>query len=354
MGRFASDTALAEDCAAMLPLPLALTGLKRLADRRPMHAQLVVTDDCNLACRYCHEFTAGAPHVPLATLKARIDRLARLGVFAYDLLGGEPLLHPDLPAIVRHIKAARPAWRGGTLATVITNAFLLTPARIDALGAAGLDALQVSIDSVEPTRWSEKSLRTALPKLRLLAERARFVVKIQTVLTETSLEQYEALREALAPFPFGFSFSLLHGPDGRIAVKGERFVELVRRHDLFQGVAFFRDDAEALLRGDFSRPWKCLGGYKYLYVNTRGEVQPCSQVRAGAAPLLSLEAEHLEAADAHKPCEPGCAVGCVRTVSHAVNEPWKTLAAGLRFARWHGRPETAAAPPAPTPAAAPR
>ncbi len=330
----------------MLPLPLALTGLKRLTDRRPMHAQLIITDDCNLACRYCTEFTPGAPHVPLPALKARIDRLAERGVFAYDLLGGEPLLHPDLPAIVRHVKQARPAWRGGTLVTVITNAFLLTPARIDALDDAGLDALQVSIDSVEPTRWSEKSLKTALPKLRLLAERARFVVKIQTVLTETSIEQYEAFREALAPFPFEFSFSLLHGPDGRIAVKGEQFVELLGHHDLFQGVAFFRDDAEALLRGDLSRPWKCLGGYKYLYVNTRGEVQPCSQVRVGARPLSSLTAEDLEAANAHKPCEAGCAIGCVRTVSHAVNDPLTTLAVGLRFARRHSRPGTAAAPAA--------
>ncbi len=319
----------------MLPLPLALTGLKRLVDRRPLHAQLVITDDCNLACRYCTEFTPGAPHVPLETLERWIGRLAELGVFAYDLLGGEPLLHPDLPAVVRHIKQVRPAWRGGALATVITNAFLLTPARIDALNDAGLDALQVSIDSVEPTGWSAKSLETVLPKLRLLAERARFAVKIQTVLSETSLEQYEAFRKALAPFPFEFSFSLLHGPDGRIAVNGEKFVDLLRRHDLFQGVAFFRDDAEALLRGNFSRPWKCLGGYKYLYVNTRGEAQPCSQMRTSTRSLTALMGEDLRAADAHKPCEAGCAIGCVRTVSHAVNEPWKTLAVGLRFAQRH-------------------
>ena len=79
-------------------------GLKRLVDRRAVYAQMVITDDCNLSCGYCTEFIPGAPPVPLATLQARVDKLDELGVMVYDLLGGEPVMHPDLAAVIRYIK----------------------------------------------------------------------------------------------------------------------------------------------------------------------------------------------------------------------------------------------------------
>src|SRR5262245_13289329 len=129
-------------------------------DARPLYAQVVVTDDCNLDCAYCDEYTPGAPPVPLAVLKSRVDALDRLGVLAYDLLGVEPLMHPDLAALVSHIKGKR---GGSNAVTIITNGFLLTGQTIDALNAAGLDFMQVSVDSLVPTPLSKKSLKTVLP-----------------------------------------------------------------------------------------------------------------------------------------------------------------------------------------------
>jgi MoaA/NifB/PqqE/SkfB family radical SAM enzyme len=38
-----------------------LTGAKRVFDSRPMYAQVVVTDDCDLTCEYCDEYTQDAP-----------------------------------------------------------------------------------------------------------------------------------------------------------------------------------------------------------------------------------------------------------------------------------------------------
>src|SRR5215467_11680878 len=73
-------------------LRFILAGAKRVFDSRPLYAQVVVTDDCNLTCAYCDEYTPGAPIIPLAQLQQRIDHLDALGVRVYDLLGGEPLL----------------------------------------------------------------------------------------------------------------------------------------------------------------------------------------------------------------------------------------------------------------------
>jgi len=302
------------------------SGMKRLFDHRPIHAQLVVTYDCNLSCAYCHEYTHGAPLVPFPVLAARVDALARLGALTWDLLGGEPLLHPDIVEVVRRIKSGR---RGSNLATLITNAFKLTPELVDGLNDAGLDCMQVSVDAVEPTEALPKSLKSVLPRLALLAARARFQVKIQTVLTDESWRSYGEFRELLAPFDFEFGFSLLHDGQGKIAIRGSHFAELLRRHELFPGMQFFRRHAAEMLVGDFSRPWKCLGGYKYLYVNADGRVQYCSQVIGGGKDVGRLTLDDLRAADVHKVCEAGCALGCVRTVSHALGSPLASLRTSL-------------------------
>src|SRR5277367_319718 len=140
-----------------------LTGAKRVFDSRPMYAQVVVTDDCNLTCSYCDEYTPGAPIIPLEEMKRRIDKLDELGVLVYDFLGGETMMHPDIARLVAHTKSKR---RGSNLATIITNGFLLTQKNIRELNDAGLDFMQVSIDSISPSEWSQKSLKSVMPKLR--------------------------------------------------------------------------------------------------------------------------------------------------------------------------------------------
>jgi MoaA/NifB/PqqE/SkfB family radical SAM enzyme len=306
-----------------------LTGAKRVFDSRPMYAQVVVTDDCNLTCEYCDEYTPGAPSVPLEELKARVDKLDDLGVMVYDFLGGEPLMHPDLPDLLAHTKAKR---RGSNVVTVITNGFFLSKRLIERLNDSGLDYLQVSIDSIEPTRGSNKSLKSVMPRLRLLAQEAKFQVEIQTVLNEETLPQYDRFRDLIKEFPFKFGFSLMHGRGGRIAVQGEKFLELINRYGVFDGTNLYGTHVRAMLLGDFSQSWKCLGGFKFLYVNAKGSVQWCGQQRDYRFRLQDMNLKELRSNDHHKPCEQGCCLGCVRLISHALGEPLKSFRASMTLA----------------------
>jgi MoaA/NifB/PqqE/SkfB family radical SAM enzyme len=317
-------------------------GVKRIFDRRGVYAQVVVTDDCNLSCGYCNEYLPGAPPVPLSTLQRRVDKLDELGVMVYDLLGGEPLLHPELIPLIRYIKAKR---HQSNIVILITNGFLLSASRVAALNDAGLDLMQISVDSIVPTAVSQKALKTVLPKLHMLAREARFAVKVQSVLTAQTAQQYDAFRHLLADLPFDFSFSLLHAPGGHVAIQGEEYVRLLTEHDLFAGMQFYRQHAEEMLRGDDSRPWKCLGGSKFLYVNAAGEVQFCSQNHEFQKPLLEMTLADLRANNRHKACEAGCALGCARLVSHALGEPLKTIQTSLALVSRlrHGAPRQPAA-----------
>ncbi|MDQ6999535.1 MAG: radical SAM protein [Mariprofundus sp.] len=300
---------------------------KRLFDDKALYAQLVITRNCNLSCAYCNEYTAGAPHIPADTLLERIDKLDALGVLIYDILGGEPLMHPVLPELVAHIKAKQ---HGANLATIISNGFLLTSDIIAALNVAGLDLMQISVDSVQPGSQSMKSLKSLLPKLKMLAEQAQFTVKVQTVLTEETAAEYENFRQLLADLPFEFSFSFLHEAGGKIAITGPQYLDLFDHQQLWGGMKLYEEHARALLAGDFSKSWQCLGGSKFLYINTNGHIQWCSQQSGTDLPLAQATEQNLAVSHCHKPCEAGCAVGCSRLISHALGEPLKSIKTGLR------------------------
>jgi MoaA/NifB/PqqE/SkfB family radical SAM enzyme len=311
-----------------------LTGAKRVLDSRPMYAQVVVTDDCNLTCDYCDEYMAGAPAVPLSDLKDRIDHLDRLGVLVYDLLGGEPLMNPGLAQLVAHAKAKR---GGSNVVTVITNGFFLTKEIIERLNDAGLDFMQLSVDSIEPTPHSVKALKSLMPRMKLLAEHAKFKVEVQTVLNEDTLPDYDRFRDHVKQFPFAFGFSIMHARGGQIAIRGEKFLSILRRYGVFEGMNFYGEHLQEMLLGDFSRKWKCLAGFKFLYINAKGGVQWCAQQRDYAFPLADMDLAELRRNNRHKPCEDGCCLGCVRMISHSLGEPIKSLRSSISLATGIGR-----------------
>src|SRR5437867_12801015 len=101
-------------------------------------------------------------------MESRIDKLAALGTSVVAFSGGEPMLHPDLDELIRHIRGR------DMLAGLITNGYFLVPKRIKELNAAGLDFLQISIDNVEPDEVSKKSLRVIDKKLQELKDYAAY------------------------------------------------------------------------------------------------------------------------------------------------------------------------------------
>jgi cyclic pyranopterin phosphate synthase len=121
---------------------------------RPLRdLRVSVTDRCNFRCPYCmpkEAFGPGHPFLASAQLMNReeISRIvgvfAGLGVEKVRLTGGEPLLRTDLPAIVGSIK--RDA--GVADVSLTTNGWFLAK-QAAPLRAAGLDRLNVSVDSID-------------------------------------------------------------------------------------------------------------------------------------------------------------------------------------------------------------
>src|SRR5213593_2248352 len=143
-----------------------LRGLAHTA--HPLLVQIIPIRRCNIDCGYCNEYDKVSPPVPADVLRRRIDKLADLGTSVVAFSGGEPMLHPDLDALIGHIRSR------GMMAGLITNGYFLVPKRIEQLNRAGLDFLQISIDNVEPDDVSKKSLRLLDKKLQDLRRYGTF------------------------------------------------------------------------------------------------------------------------------------------------------------------------------------
>lgn len=118
---------------------------------RSIHClRLSVTEDCDLHCRYCRPTDPTELPPPALTDDERLH-LVRLftacGIDTVRLTGGEPLLHPGLPELTAKLKAMP----GIRKVTLTTNGTLLS-AQLPALKEAGLDGINLSLNSLNYAR----------------------------------------------------------------------------------------------------------------------------------------------------------------------------------------------------------
>jgi MoaA/NifB/PqqE/SkfB family radical SAM enzyme len=94
------------------------------ATRGPSHAELDLTDRCNVACYFCNQQDVRTKEqISLDHLRVLIDELAQSGLKSVRLSGGgDPLAHRDCAAFLDHLEA-----RGVVVDNLTTNAALLGP-----------------------------------------------------------------------------------------------------------------------------------------------------------------------------------------------------------------------------------
>jgi cyclic pyranopterin phosphate synthase len=132
---------------------------------RPMvDLRLSVIDQCNLRCQYCmpEEHYTWLPKTNMLTvdeMSRLVDIFITLGVTKVRLTGGEPLIRPELPAIVAAM-AAKLADGSGLRDLAITTNGVLLAKKVEALKAAGLRRITVSLDTLRPERFTALSQRT--------------------------------------------------------------------------------------------------------------------------------------------------------------------------------------------------
>lgn len=173
-----------------MPRPGSVRTILPLADaygRVATDLRVSLTDRCNLRCTYCMP-PEGLDWMPDDRLLSneelvRLVRIGvqRLGISSVRLTGGEPLLRRDLPRIIAAIAELSPR----PVIALTTNGIGLAP-RAEQLRAAGLDRINISLDTLDPERFRTLSGRRrhadVLSGIRAAKQAGLAPVKINSVL----------------------------------------------------------------------------------------------------------------------------------------------------------------------------
>ena len=124
-------------------------------NRRIEYVRLSVTDKCNQRCFYCmpkgfKDFEQPAHWLTFDEIERVITAFTELGVRRVRLTGGEPLLRKNLPELAQRLNDLP----GLDDLSLSTNASLLAR-HAEALKAAGVKRINVSLDSLKPDRYKE-------------------------------------------------------------------------------------------------------------------------------------------------------------------------------------------------------
>ena len=196
--------------------------------RKIHYLRLSVTDLCNLRCRYCmpdgvdklerEDILTYEEFLRLAAL------FARCGVDTVRVTGGEPLVRKGVEQLVKGLKAIP----GIRKVTMTTNAVLLEQ-QLPALLEAGLDSVNISLDTLDPALFAKITARDEFAAVQAgihAALESGIPVKLNCVpqvgVNEGELEALAALAEdkplqvrfiEMMPIGYGAAMPCISGPE---------------------------------------------------------------------------------------------------------------------------------------------
>jgi len=118
----------------------------------PVMVSFSVTRECNLKCKHCYSESVDSPHpdeLDTSEAKRVISQIAEAGARLIIFDGGEPLMRPDIYQLIAHARDA------GLRPLMGSNPTLIAPEVAEKLVQAGLRALAISLDGVDPQTHDE-------------------------------------------------------------------------------------------------------------------------------------------------------------------------------------------------------
>ena len=130
------------------------TGIRDSYGREINYMRISITDRCNLRCCYC--MPDGADWIPMKDIltyeeiTAVCQEAVKLGITRFKITGGEPLVRRDCSKLIRMIKEIP-----GTEVVTLTTNGLLMGEQLESLMQAGLDAVNISLDTLDKEKYKQ-------------------------------------------------------------------------------------------------------------------------------------------------------------------------------------------------------
>lgn len=153
-----------------------------------MEVDLHVTNRCNFRCKHC-VYKSGEwsmPDMTLDTVKNLVDDFKEMGVEEVHITGGEPLLNPELFAIISTLRS------NGFLVRIQTNGMLINEETADKLRDSGVQHVLISIDGLKNShnafRRNERSFDIAIQASKICLKKGLFT-RINTVIHKSNVSE---------------------------------------------------------------------------------------------------------------------------------------------------------------------
>ncbi|MDR3270902.1 MAG: putative heme d1 biosynthesis radical SAM protein NirJ2 [Peptococcaceae bacterium] len=249
------------------------------------------TNACNLYCDHCYRDAGCQLDEELNTAegKALLEQIAQAGFKIMIFSGGEPLMRPDIVALVAHATSL------GLRAVFGTNGTLLTLDLAQQLKTAGAMGMGISLDSLDAAKHDELrrvpgAWQAAVQGIHNCRE-AGLPFQIHTTIMDWNAEEIEkitdfAVREGAVAHHFFFLV-----PAGRAVSIEEESLKAEAYEDTLTRILKKQQEVDIELKPtcapQFMRIAKqmgmnlrfrrgCLAGTAYCIINPKGQVQPCA------------------------------------------------------------------------------
>ncbi len=263
------------------------------------YMRISITDRCNLRCRYCMpQGVQSLPHDEILSYE-EILRVCReavaMGITHFRVTGGEPLVRRGCTDFVGQLKTLP----GVETVALTTNGILLGQ-KLDALCTAGVDGVNISLDSLDPERYGRLTATNHTPG-EVLEQVERCVekgvpVKLNAVLLDETAEEIPHLADLAARLsvdvrfielmPIGLGASMTGIGAAEALVRLQRAYPDLHQVDECRGSGPARYWASGRLLGRIgfitavSREF--CGGCNRVRLTSTGQLKPCLCFEEGA------------------------------------------------------------------------
>jgi MoaA/NifB/PqqE/SkfB family radical SAM enzyme len=275
---------------------LGIPGLLRFVSISPRTVEFRVTENCNSRCVMCNAWkNRSVNELSTEELKDVLRQLRDIGINQLILLGGEPLLRPDIGAIIKEANLLR-------FRTILVTNGLLLEERAKELLESGITYLTVSVDGIRDSHDAirgvkgsfDKAIRgiEAILKLKEDVNPNVFVTLITMLLMKQNVDEIPQLVELSRDLHIRWDFNLLDSsldifkgiPFSEISVDDKERIDKtidylikVRRESpgLLSPCEHALEYARRYLKGENLDNYHCVHGYELLHIRSHGEVHPC-------------------------------------------------------------------------------
>jgi len=241
-----------------------------------------ITNECNYGCKYCIFASTGRKPVGELDTQEVYGLLAQLkaqGFTHVKFTGGEPFLRPDMIAILQKTDEL------GFCYDISTNASRIKPIMVEQLSELKMEMIHISLDGhtkeIHEAVRGKKSFEPTLAGLGLLTGKQKIRVGCVIHLhNENYLREMIEFCERLKVDELIFS---LMEPVGRLRGKDTHLAQR-KRQELLEEIESYRSSIKvshnlhAVVPNTKMSQNHCPGGDKFLFINSLGDVSPCTWV----------------------------------------------------------------------------